>query len=273
MDLIRNIHSAELKLRQSAEDFFIRIWGTTPLPSHDLDHHRRVWRNAKEILEMIPLPSVISAISGEELFIACYFHDLGMSVNAGSRHGKISRDLCERFLTENNLDLKYFQEALKAIENHDRKEPASLPQEINVAILLSAADDIDALGFTGIFRYAEIYLKRGALMVELGDQIIENAVMRFENLKKNFGVIKGIIDIQQKRLRTLCDFFLEYNREISEKNFDKGYYSLIETIKRMIQENSTSAEYFTSVLEKSDNPVFRWFLEGFIAESVSFNQF
>ena len=41
--------------------------------------------------------------------------------------------------------------------------------------MLSVADDLDAFGFTGIYRYSEIYLMRGINPNQLGHLIIENA--------------------------------------------------------------------------------------------------
>jgi len=53
MDLGESILFAEKKYLQTLEEFFTRIWGETRLFSHDIDHHRRVWHYARELLEVI----------------------------------------------------------------------------------------------------------------------------------------------------------------------------------------------------------------------------
>ncbi|MFZ0283142.1 MAG: HD domain-containing protein [Bacteroidales bacterium] len=100
MDLAETIISAENKYKDILEEFFINIWGNTNLTSHGLDHHRRVWQYAKELLTAAtgngeqPGP-----VKPDKLMIACYLHDLGMSEDPDIRHGKMGRDklLNERY--------------------------------------------------------------------------------------------------------------------------------------------------------------------------------
>ena len=54
MNLTVSIESAELKFRQILEDFFVSVYDEKDLFSHGIDHHRRVWSYAKELLS-IPL--------------------------------------------------------------------------------------------------------------------------------------------------------------------------------------------------------------------------
>ena len=53
--------------------------------------------------------------------------------------------------------------------------------------ILSVADDLDAFGYTGIYRYSEIYLTRGISPKEIGNLIRENASRRYHNFEKIFG--------------------------------------------------------------------------------------
>jgi HD superfamily phosphodiesterase len=91
---------------KSLRCFFTLKWGDTLLWSHDLEHHRRVWYYAKEILEAEAGKTVIETkdsgtekitrngkIDIDKLIIACFLHDLGMSEDQGVRHGHISREL------------------------------------------------------------------------------------------------------------------------------------------------------------------------------------
>ena len=49
------IESAEKQYKQILEGFFISVYDEKLLPSHGIDHHRRVWNYSKELLKIIPL--------------------------------------------------------------------------------------------------------------------------------------------------------------------------------------------------------------------------
>ena len=123
MNLTKTIESAENTFKQILEEFFISVFDEKSLSSHGIDHHRRVWYYAKELLPILakqkPLPD---AQLPSKLIIASYLHDIGMSIETGIRHGKYSRDICIQFLMQNNLLVDDYQEVLDAIENHDNKD-------------------------------------------------------------------------------------------------------------------------------------------------------
>ena len=98
MDLSEIIESAENQYKQILEEFFISVYNERSLSSHGIDHHRRVWNYAKELLKLIPSENInISSHFSSNLIIACYLHDIGMSVDPGVKHGKHSRDFCFSF--------------------------------------------------------------------------------------------------------------------------------------------------------------------------------
>jgi hypothetical protein len=149
-----------------------------------------VWNYSKELLfllksESIELPS--------SLLIASYMHDIGMSVEIGIKHGKHSRNLCTEFIKVNHLPLSDYKDVLDVIENHDNKDYAEGPDVTEILKILSVADDLDAFGFTGVYRYSEIYLKRGVNKIEFGHLIIKNAGKRFDNFNNNFGSFDELI--------------------------------------------------------------------------------
>jgi len=55
MDLNGSIESAEKKYKQILEDFFISVYTEKHLSSHGIDHHRRVWNYAKDLIRLTPL--------------------------------------------------------------------------------------------------------------------------------------------------------------------------------------------------------------------------
>ena len=123
MNLTGQIESAELQFKQILEDFFISVYDEKSLPSHGIDHHRRVWSNAKELTENIPFRNSDPALRlPSKLIIACYLHDIGMSVDQGIRHGQFSKEICITFLKENKLTEEDYYDVLETIENHDLKD-------------------------------------------------------------------------------------------------------------------------------------------------------
>jgi HD superfamily phosphodiesterase len=146
--------------------------------------------------------------------IACYLHDLGMTITTGVDHGVHSRNLAAEFLSELSMDLPGFTDMLDAIEKHDNKEYSSGPEEKNkILVILSAADDMDAYGHIGIYRYLEIYIERGVPPEKIADEIRKNAANRFRNLESQFGNYSALIEKHRKRYLILDDFFREFGSE------------------------------------------------------------
>jgi HD superfamily phosphodiesterase len=215
MNLKQIIKSAEGKYLQILEEFFTEKWGKTLLYSHDIDHHRRVWHYAKELLtEIGKRESDRLAFSPDMLLIACYLHDLGMSVDPEVRHGIHSRELCKSFLLKNNLDESNYYDVLDAVEHHDDKEYKT--QEFNnneILKILAVSDDLDAFGYIGIYRYLEIYIARGIQPEIIGHEIRKNVLKRFQNFEVNFGNFQKLIERHRKRFLILDEFFSGYIKE------------------------------------------------------------
>jgi len=215
MNLKQIIKSAEEKYLQILEEFFIEKWGKTLLYSHDIDHHRRVWQYAKELLEEISSEIIDTTPEfPRKLLIACYLHDLGMTVDSEVRHGIHSRELCRSFLLKNNLSESNYNDVLDAIEHHDDKEyKKNWFNNNEVLKFLTVADDLDAFGYIGIYRYLEIYIARGIQPAIIGHEIRKNALKRFHNFELNFGTYPELIERHRKRFLILDEFFAGYVKE------------------------------------------------------------
>jgi HD superfamily phosphodiesterase len=215
MNLEQIIESAEKEYLQILEDFFIEKWGKTLLYSHDIDHHRRVWQYAKELLEEIS--SEVKDTTPEfpsKLLIACYLHDLGMAVDPKVHHGIHSRELCRSFLLQNNINESNFSDVLDAVEYHDDKEYKAQGYNNNEILkILAVADDLDAFGYIGIYRYLEIYIARGIQPEIIGHEIRKNARKRFQNFEVSFGNFQKLIERHRKRFLILDEFFSGYIKE------------------------------------------------------------
>jgi HD superfamily phosphodiesterase len=215
MNIESNIKLAGQKFIHALEEFFKSVYDDNKLPSHGIDHHRRVWNYAKELLQYLhKTEEKTDQDFVEKLLIASYLHDIGMAVDQGERHGLHSRILCEQFLSVNYLHLSDFQDVLEAIENHDNKEYIDSPSDNRLLMLLSVADDLDAFGHIGIYRYIEIYLARGAQPDKIGPMILENAARRFINFESIFGRFPGLIEKHRKRYLVLESFFKDFVSEL-----------------------------------------------------------
>ena len=190
------------------------------LPSHDHSHHLRVWNIAKQLLKEISAShSSVSPDLVEGVLIAALFHDLGMAQSTREDHGRLGRELCiSWFSAYGHPHPPEFDQILEAIEMHDRKEARSSPEAKSppgILHILSVADDLEAMGVIGIYRYAEIYLLRGIPMKDLGRRILENAEHRILNLSSS-GFCPGLIGQYQNQFDELTFFYKQYIRQLQE---------------------------------------------------------
>ena len=274
MDLPGIIESAEKQYKQILEDFFISVYSEKNLSSHGIDHHRRVWSYSKELLKLSHLPNTAhSSKLASGLIIASYLHDIGMSVDQGPKHGKQSKNLCVRFLTNNNFPRREYEDVLEAIENHDNKDYTYNPSKSELLRLLSVADDLDAFGFTGIFRYSEIYLSRGVDPEKIGTRIRENAEKRFSNFVRNFGSDNGLCQKHTERYRILDDFFIKYNEQLPSYQFGtlnpSGFCGVIEFILILLNNKLQLKDIFPEPEKYSNDLVIKWFFSGFASELLA----
>jgi HD superfamily phosphodiesterase len=266
MNLKRFIESAENKYKQILEEYFLSVYNEKSLSSHGIAHHRRVWGYSKELLQLKALRTSeqISQLPSK-LIIACYLHDIGMSVNTGIKHGKHSRKLCLQFLAKNNLPESDFYDVLEAIEYHDNKDYSNKLHSNDLLTILSVSDDLDAFGFSGIFRYAEIYLTRGINAEKIGYLIRENSKKRFDNFVIKFGYDSEIVKKHIKRYYTLDNFFERYNEQLPSYQFDtkdpSGFCGVIEIIMYLMKNNLQLKDFFKKPEKYSADPVIIWFFE------------
>lgn len=268
---IQLIRSAETRYKKKLEDFFTDNFRSKGSLSHAIDHHQRVWAYAKELIIQSGNNSFIADKSfAEKLIIACYLHDSGMAVDPGPSHGIKSRLICLQFLKQNGIPEIEFAEVLAAVENHDNKvySPSHQPDEL--LKILSVADDLDAFGFTGIFRYLEIYLTRGEPIRETGYLILENVKGRYNHFVNSFGHYRMLIEKHQSRYEIIGSFFDNYNKLCVDYQFNNqiysGYCGVAEVIRDMSIHGLKPAGLFQYVREISDDKVLTWYFNGLARE-------
>ena len=161
------------KLKDHCQQIFSGIF----LPSHDEVHHSRVWFHARDLLQMIHDEGIRKdkginpdKVNPGELILSVFFHDTGLSRTPGEKHGRESKQIFDEYCMSNqdlfgDFSKNSIQRIRYAIEHHDDKsptpEPGSARSSTDLLDLLSTADDLDAFGLPGIYRYAEIYMLRG----------------------------------------------------------------------------------------------------------------
>ncbi|HOW09868.1 MAG TPA: HD domain-containing protein [Bacteroidales bacterium] len=259
--------AAEIRYKPHLEDFFIKTWGPAILYSHDISHHRRVWKYAGELY----LTTGPDDLPAEKLLITSYLHDIGMATDRSERHGSVSMELCRSFLAANNMDTDHYSDVLGAIESHDDKEyrkPAS--NHAPLLKILSAADDLDAFGYTGVYRYLEIYLARGIDPAIIGHEIIRNATVRFLNFESGFANYPSLIEKYKPRYLILANLMARHNSEtemsVSKKGTGNLPQGIVSLVSDMMRYNLPPGETETLSLKYADNKMVTEFVKGLTHE-------
>ncbi len=169
-------------------DYCRRCFAGHYLPSHDETHHLRVWHYARQLILLFyrdDLPPDAAEI--EAHLLASLLHDTGMAETISADHGAAGRRLAARFFETLPTPPLLAKEILRAIEKHDdktyREEADPATPAGRILILLSLADDLDAFGYIGVFRYYEIYTLRGLSVSNDSRKIIRNLDLRFEHMQ------------------------------------------------------------------------------------------
>lgn len=245
------------------------------LPSHNEDHHYRVWLNAKELLmELNNISVKFNRSDITKILMASFFHDTGMSVNIDKSHGHESKKICERFLKENNpSEINNAGELLDVIENHDEKEYknqfAVSNDQKNLFKILSICDDLDAFGITGAYRYIEIYLQRDIQIEDIASQVLKNLTGRMNYFTKSFGYLEIFHDKHIKRAYLTKKFFTDLNNQIfkSPANSLEGPAGIVNFINHyIIKEKMKPVEASEIILEKTSDIYVKKFFRDLIFE-------
>ncbi len=210
MTALENVENYWLdKLYQFSKQLFSQV----DIPSHDHDHHLRVWHTAKELIEDLEeLGHDFTPAKIEEVITACMLHDIGMIETVDKKHGHVSRIISEKYFQESPLQFGGDLETiLSAIEHHDDKAYKNMvyggSSQTNVLSILCVCDDLDAFGAVGVFRYLEIYLLRNKTVPQIADIVLENIESRFANFEKLYGNLSHLYEHQKERFEFIKKFY------------------------------------------------------------------
>jgi len=226
------MNSVEAKWLSPICSFLKTLYESIHIPSHDISHHLRVWHNCNDLVKQ-PLISqnLNPAISSEHLLIACLFHDTGLIVDRSERHGYASARFCADFFNENSLlNIENLRMVLYAIEHHDDKSIQKtnfkdLSPELQLTRILSTADDIDAFGLIGVYRYIEIYALRKIALHNMPAKVLMNIANRHKNFTNLVGVNTAFYQKHTKRYADTVDFFKGLLEELNSGNEENGQYT------------------------------------------------
>lgn len=260
-----------------------RAFSHTHLPSHNEDHHLRVWITAKELIKQLNNQGVfLNSPDLTKVIIATFLHDTGMSITLDKTHGLESRKICVRFIEEYELnDLENLHELLDAIEKHDNKEYQNkFTGTVNpkhIFNILSVCDDLDAFGLTGVYRYAEIYLLRGIPIEYLATMVLKNLTNRVNYFTQSFGNLKNFHEKHMKRFDLTRSFFTDLkNQIINNRNTEgnSGPLGVINLINHfVINKKQTPVEAAKEIIRNTSDNYINTYFKGLITElcSIEFN--
>ncbi len=199
------------------KDVFKDKW----LPSHDHFHSIRTWNYAKELITSYTrITQHIDIISIENLLITSLFHDTGMSISYDSKHGKLSRGICEEFFKTKCLTKpKELNHILDAIEYHDDKSYRKdifkkVIEKVDTLPFLCVADDLDSFGIIGIFRYWEIYVLRDYPRQNIPQEVLFSLDSRFNHFSTQFSNYNDLVNFHRNRYHITKLFYSELLHDI-----------------------------------------------------------
>jgi len=262
------IARAETKWLNALHAYAKEVFRYRFLPSHDHAHHLRVWNLSKKLLhEIADLHQALTPSLVEGVLIASLFHDLGMALSIREDHGRLGSELCQSWFSESGHHPPAgFESILAAIELHDSKEARIYPKagtSPGILEILSVADDLEAMGTIGIYRYAEIYLLRGIPLKLLGIRVLENADKRIRNLTSS-GIFAGVMVEYQPQFEELTRFYTHYRHQwLSVKEpetSEEGQLGVINYIRKRSLGNKVRPEDLSrNAREEGKSPVVQEF--------------
>lgn len=193
------------------------------LPSHDENHHLRVWLHCRGLFtELTRVGVSITYQLIENALIACMFHDSGMVDEIGEKHGALGVKYCKQYLQSIGFaDEQRTQQICNAIELHDQKNNQrggfqSFDDMLNLDRLVATADDLDSIGYIGVFRYIEIYLKRGIAKDKMPVKASTNLRRRITNFLTGYSSFSNYCEKQTQRAAVTMNFFMSLSLLIAQ---------------------------------------------------------
>jgi HD superfamily phosphodiesterase len=214
------VNQVERKWLKALHQYIDELYQNTHLPSHGVEHHLRVWNFCRNLMYELDLVGIkIDKQTVEGAIIAALFHDTGLIIDKSEKHGYQSRLFCEQFFKHNpDKQVVNLSDILTAIENHDDKKVKCCSQKgnqdlVSIQNIVSTADDLDAFGNIGIFRYVEIYIIRGISIDLLPKAVMKNLQNRFDNFQSSYSFLSKYVDKHRARFEIAFSFFDDMEKQ------------------------------------------------------------
>ena len=189
-----------------------------PMPSHNEQHHLRVWEHCKTLLVALhEAGHNIAPQHALNALIACMFHDTGLLIDIGEAHGQHSAKLCSDYLDASLITIKIDAPnraaILTAIANHDNKQLREQPPAMDdLSLLVATADDLDAAGLYGAYRYIEIYHHRGLKPDEIARRAAQNVADRQANWQRAYAPLHALVAHHNARFEATASLFAQHTQ-------------------------------------------------------------
>lgn len=191
-----------------------QLLGPLHMPSHDVEHHLRVWGHCAQLLAELHAHGLyIDPPLIRDALIACMFHDVGLLHDIGPSHGQHSAQLCAAYLDGHGpIEASSRTRILEAIARHDDKQlrghsPSTAADLLDLNRMVATADDLDAAGHIGVLRYTEIYLLRGIGPDQLPQQAHANLAARRANMLSAYAPLAQFCQHHAARFDTAMALF------------------------------------------------------------------
>jgi hypothetical protein len=213
-------------------------------------------------------PDINPAINVEQLLVASLFHDTGLTIDNSEKHGFMSLEICKEFFNQNpNLQIDNLAMVNFAIEHHDDKSIRvngfkNVSPALQLTRLLSTADDLDAFGIIGVYRFIEIYSIRGNALEAIPQMVLPNMANRFENFRKLINDNSDFTQYHTKRYHDAVCFFKNLDYELNNKTINLGNHTYFaRSIIRNIIEKGYSIEQNidNEISMLQQGPILDWF--------------
>jgi hypothetical protein len=255
-----NLKSIKKIIERSEEKWLLKLYyfckeqfKDTILLSHDQEHHNRVWLLAKELL-LLPEWKEKNGIFVDKCLMVSFLHDIGMAASIEKNHGKYSKKMADAFFKAQGIK---YRELPAILEYHDNKEYKTTRKN-DVLTLLSIADDLDAYGAIGVYRYAEIYSLRGMEQDEIPAAVLNNAEKRF-NFFRLHCKESPFFRYHEQRYHYLVGFF----NPMLSGDYNLLQYEILDFFYELVYKKARS---FNELLELAANYAGQELLEGYFAD-------
>lgn len=211
-----SILNVENEWNKAVIPYIQELFSKVHLPSHGHLHHQRVWKYCKELIFSLSRNDFfLSRDKIEAVYIACFFHDTGLTETLREEHGEASQKICKAFFEKKHYKQPILlSDALEAIMQHeDKSYSINKSDPDSVLSILCTADDVDAFGYIGIYRYAEIYLMRKFTTENMASKVLLNLEKRIQHILLKYNNIEPFAtDVFQKASVTKLFYTNLYNK-------------------------------------------------------------